>query len=92
MMSSSSEAIGSHVGRQLKARRQHLRLKQADLARVLGVSIQQVHKYEAAKSSLPAGKLVALSRALGVEPAYFFAGLEGEDAAGAPAPKPAIGR
>ena len=64
------------------------------MARALKVSIQQIHKYETAKSSLPAGKLFALSRAKGVDPAYFFDGLENEDAASAPPPaeKPALGR
>ena len=76
MSSNTQGLIDAHVGRQLRARRQHLKLKQADLARALQVSIQQVHKYETAKSSLPAMKLLVLSRVLGVEPAYFFAGLE----------------
>jgi len=72
--------IDAHIGRQLKARRLYLRMKQAELACALQVSIQQIHKYETAKSSLPAMKLVSLSRTLGVEPAYFFDGLDGEDA------------
>jgi transcriptional regulator with XRE-family HTH domain len=68
-------------------------MKQCELARALQVSIQQVHKYETAKSSLPAVSLVALSRVLGVEPAYFFSGLEGEEAASAPilTSRPAVG-
>lgn len=94
MMSSSGPGlIDAHLGRQLKARRKHLRLKQADLARALQVSIQQVHKYETAKSGLPAVKLIVLSQVLAVEPAYFFAGLEGAEARPLPARsgKPALG-
>jgi len=56
-------------------------MKLGDLARLLQVSIQQVHKYETAKSSLPAGRLPGLSRALGVTPAYFFDGLEADGGA-----------
>jgi transcriptional regulator with XRE-family HTH domain len=89
MSSNWPEAIDAHLGRQLKARRQALKLKQGDLARALQVSIQQVHKYETAKSSLPAERLLALSRALGVSPAYFFDGLEAP--AAARARKPAHG-
>jgi transcriptional regulator with XRE-family HTH domain len=78
MMSSNKPgSIDTHVGRQLRVRRLNLKLKQADLAHALRVSIQQVHKYETGKSSLPAVKLLILSHALGVEPAYFFEGLEG---------------
>jgi transcriptional regulator with XRE-family HTH domain len=69
------ELIDAHVGRRLKARRLELRLKQVDLARALEVSIQQVHKYETAKSGLSAGRLFHLSRTLDVAPAYFFDGL-----------------
>ena len=53
-------------------------MKLGDLARALQVSIHQVHKYETAKSGLPAGRLLGLSRVLGVTPAYFFDGLEAE--------------
>ncbi len=84
MSSNRPGGIDAHVGRRLKARRLQLKLKQGDLALALEVSIQQVHKYETAKSSLPAGRLLRLSRALGVSPAYFFDGLEA-DAADRPA-------
>jgi len=92
MSSNTPGAIDAHVGRRLKARRLQLRLKQGDLAETLQVSIQQVHKYETAKSGLPVDKLLRLSQALGVTPAYFFDGI---DAAAARPPagtgKPAVG-
>lgn len=78
--STKPDSIDTHVGRQLKARRLQLKLKQGDLAQALQVSIQQVHKYETAKSGLPAEKLFLLSRALEVPPAYFFDGIEGASA------------
>jgi transcriptional regulator with XRE-family HTH domain len=92
MSSNTADSIDAHVGRQLRARRLQLRLKQGDLAQTLQVSIQQVHKYETAKSGLPVEKLLRLSRVLGVSPAYFFDGIDG-DAGRRPAPtrKPALG-
>ena len=84
MSSNRAGAIDAHLGRQLKARRLHLRMKQAELAEALQVSIQQVHKYETAKSSLPAVSLIPLAHVLGVKPAYFFHGLEAEEAVAAP--------
>ena len=90
--SNTPDSIDAHVGRQLKARRLQLRLKQGDLAETLQVSIQQVHKYETAKSGLPVEKLLRLSQALGVPPAYFFDGIDAEAARpSARAGKPAIG-
>lgn len=92
MSSNRADLIDAHVGRQLKARRLQLKLKQGDLAEVLQVSIQQVHKYETAKSGLPVEKLLRLSQTLGVPPTYFF---EGIDAAANSVPartsKPALG-
>ena len=68
-------------------------MKQGELALALQVSIQQVHKYETAKSSLPAGRLPGLSRALGVSPGYFFDGLEADagDRPGVRAAEPLLG-
>ena len=74
-------SIDAHLGRRLKARRLQLKLKQGDLARALQISIQQVHKYETAKSGLPAEKLLRLARALDEAPGYFFDGLAGDAAA-----------
>ncbi len=92
MSNNSTESIDAHVGRQLKARRLQLRLKQGDLAQTLQVSIQQVHKYETAKSGLPVEKLLRLSQVLGVSPAYFFDGIDGDaDRRPASARKPALG-
>jgi transcriptional regulator with XRE-family HTH domain len=39
---------------------------QRELARALGVSVQQVTKYENAESRVPAGRLLAIARALEV--------------------------
>jgi transcriptional regulator with XRE-family HTH domain len=78
MSNSTPDRIDAHVGGRLRARRRQLKMKLGDLARLLQVSIQQVHKYETAKSSLPAGRLPGLSRALGVTPAYFFDGLDAD--------------
>lgn len=92
MSDNKPDSIDAHVGRQLRVRRLELKLSQGDLARVLRVSIQQVHKYETAKSSLPAERLVGLSQALGVQPAYFFDGLESAPALPAtPRGEPALG-
>jgi transcriptional regulator with XRE-family HTH domain len=93
MASNTPDSIDAHVGRQLKARRLQLKLKQGDLAQALHVSIQQVHKYETAKSGVPVEKLLRLSRALGVSPAYFFDGIDSDAAArpGRRAGKSALG-
>ena len=42
---------------------------------MLGITYQQLHKYEKGVNRISAGRLHALTRALGVEPGYFFEGL-----------------
>lgn len=68
--------IDRHIGMQLRQRRIMLGLTQMELAEALGVSSQQVHKYETGVSRLSASRLPSCARALGVGIHYFFEGLE----------------
>jgi transcriptional regulator with XRE-family HTH domain len=68
--------VDRHVGARLRERRVVLGLSQQQLAALLGVTFQQVFRYETGLNRLSAGRLPAIARALGVEVAYFFAGLE----------------
>jgi transcriptional regulator with XRE-family HTH domain len=49
---------------------------QTKLAGRLGLSYQQVQKYETGANRIAANKLFDISRILGVAPGYFFEGLE----------------
>ena len=51
------------------------------LAERVGIAHQQVAKYETGIDRISAGRLLALARALGVEPGYFFEGLGGGEPA-----------
>ena len=65
-----------HVARRLRERRLALGLTQPQVAELIGVTYQQAHKYEIGANRLSVGRLHAIARALGVEPGYFFEGLE----------------
>ena len=60
-----------HTGRRIRRRRLFLGLTQQALADALGVSFQQVQKYEKGVSPVPATRLSAIARALEVPPDYF---------------------
>lgn len=60
------------VGRRFKERRKQLRLTQRDMADALGVSFQQIQKYERGLNRIPATKLYAASHMLNVRMEYFF--------------------
>jgi transcriptional regulator with XRE-family HTH domain len=50
-------------------------LSQQQLARMLSLTYQQVHKYECGLNRISSGRLFEMAQALEVEPAWFFAGL-----------------
>ncbi|HWC63618.1 MAG TPA: helix-turn-helix transcriptional regulator [Rhizomicrobium sp.] len=60
-----------HVGRRIRRRRLFLGLTQQALADALGVTFQQVQKYEKGVSPVPAARLSAIARMLEVPPDYF---------------------
>lgn len=51
-------------------------MSQERLAEALGLTFQQIQKYERGANRVSASKLFEISRALRVIPAYFFAGLD----------------
>jgi transcriptional regulator with XRE-family HTH domain len=73
--------IDKHVGRRLRWRRRELKLSQETLAEMLGVTFQQVQKYERGANRVSAGRLFELARALETTIPYFFEGADAVNAA-----------
>lgn len=69
---SASRLIDRHVGARIRARRQHLGLSRTELATDLGVSAQQLQKYESGMSTITASGLYRVATRLGVPPSFFF--------------------
>ena len=84
---SRAEDIDRHVGARLRERRTMLGLTQQQVAEMLGITCQQLYKYETGANRVSAGRLHHLARVLGVEPGYFYEGL----GSGEPA-RPAAGQ
>ena len=53
-----------------------LGLSQLQFGELIGVTYQQVHKYEHGINSVSAGRLYDIARGTGTPVAYFFEGLE----------------
>jgi transcriptional regulator with XRE-family HTH domain len=70
-----SNSIDQFVGQRMKQRRLELRWSQEELADRLGISFQQVQKYERAANRVSCGRLFQLAQTLGVPLLYFFDGL-----------------
>ena len=67
------KAIDQIIGRRLRHRRRSMRLSQKDLASSVGVSYQQVQKYERGINRISASRLVFIAEILSVEIGYFTA-------------------
>jgi transcriptional regulator with XRE-family HTH domain len=68
--------IDVHVGLQVRVRRKSLGISQEKLADALGLTFQQVQKYERGANRISASKLYEIARTLHVPTAWFFEGLE----------------
>ena len=77
--------IDAHVGRQVKLRRAVVGLTQTELANQLGITFQQVQKYENGANRISASRLYLMAEILNVPLESFFEGTEAviENAPGA---------
>ena len=71
--------VDVHVGNKLRLRRRLLGMSQAAVAGQVGISFQQLQKYESGSNRVGASRLYQLAQVLGVAPSAFFQGLAGED-------------
>ena len=68
--------VDVHVGTRLRLRRTLLGLSQERLASELGLTFQQVQKYEKGLNRIGASRLWDLAQVLGVSVAYFYENLD----------------
>ena len=69
--------IDKHIGQRVRERRIVLGLSQTNLADGLGITFQQLQKYEKGHNRIAAGRLYGCAELLDVRPEYFFEGLVG---------------
>ena len=74
-LSTIEDALGARI-RECRTMRG---LNQRELAEKIGVSSQQVHRYEVGENSISAAELYGLARVLGVPVTHFYEGLEGRN-------------
>jgi transcriptional regulator with XRE-family HTH domain len=69
-----SGALDVHFGEKLRARRLMMnpRISQDDLGKAIGVTFQQIQKYEKGTNRLSAAMLVRIAAVLNVDVKYFF--------------------
>jgi transcriptional regulator with XRE-family HTH domain len=75
----SPHPVDIHVGSKIRLRRRLLGMSQSTVAGQIGISFQQLQKYESGANRVGASRLYQVAQVLGVAPSAFFRGLEGED-------------
>ncbi|HEV2549421.1 MAG TPA: helix-turn-helix transcriptional regulator [Stellaceae bacterium] len=81
------DPIDRHVGRRLRARRILLGLSQTSLGKTVGLTFQQIQKYERGTNRVSASALFKLSHTLDVPVAFFFEEMPHEFVTEQPAPR-----
>lgn len=69
------DAVDRYVGNRVRLRRMTIGMSQEKLGEALGVTFQQVQKYEKGTNRISASRLYYTSRILGVSVSHFFEGL-----------------
>ncbi len=70
-----ADVIDRHVGKKLREHRRMLEMSQQDVSELLGISYQQIQKYESGANRISAGRLYTLAYIMQIPVHKFFEGL-----------------
>ena len=68
--------VDIHVGKKLRSRRTILGLSQEEIGTAVGITFQQIQKYERGLNRIGSSRLYEFTRLLGVSVSYFFEDIE----------------
>ena len=80
--------VDKYVGSRVRMRRLMLGMSQGKLADAIGLTFQQVQKYEKGTNRIGASRLQQIANALQVPPTFFFEGSPGQARFDGKAPPP----
>ena len=73
-MKKTPDPIDRHVGSRVRMQRILMNMSQEKLGEALGITFQQVQKYEKGANRIGASRLQQISKTLNVPPSFFFEG------------------
>jgi transcriptional regulator with XRE-family HTH domain len=88
MAKKSPHSIDQYVGGRVRMRRQALGMSQSKLADAIGLTFQQVQKYEKGTNRMGSSRLMQIANVLEVPVTYFFEGAPGQAKISRTAPSP----
>ena len=72
--------VDAHVGARVRSRRMQMGMSQTDLGSKLGISFQQIQKYEKGTNRISSSRLHQVASILQVATSYFFESQLGQNA------------
>lgn len=72
-----AKPLDGHIGQRLRQRRTLIGMSQEKLADAVGLTFQQIQKYEKGTNRIGASRLWQFCRVLDVPPSYFFEAISG---------------
>jgi transcriptional regulator with XRE-family HTH domain len=80
--------VDTYAGARLRMRRNELRMSQGALANAIGLTFQQVQKYEKGSNRMGSSRLLQVANVLKVPVTFFFEGAPGRRILSSKAPSP----
>lgn len=77
----SASNVDAQIGKRIRQRRNEQHISQAELGEQLGVSFQQVQKYERGVNRVGAGRLMQVAKALNCDVGFFLPATAGRSKA-----------
>jgi transcriptional regulator with XRE-family HTH domain len=81
-MKKSTGSVDKEIGTRVRTRRMVIGMSQEKLGDMLGLTFQQVQKYEKGTNRISVSRMIEIAKVLGVDIHFFFDGLAGSKAAG----------
>lgn len=82
--SHADKAINQHIGARIRTRRVLMGMSQQKMAEAIGLTFQQVQKYESGANSVAAPRLLQIAQVLDVPVSFLFDGIEQASAVESP--------
>ncbi len=80
MIKKTPNPVDSHVGSRVRMRRVLIGMSQEKLGEALGITFQQIQKYEKGTNRIGASRMQQIATVMGVPVSYFFDDAPGGDA------------
>ena len=72
MKAEEENKLDQYIGNQVRCHRRAKGFSQQDLARSIGISFQQIQKYESASNRISVSRLIQIAKTLDISPIAFF--------------------